>query len=55
VGLERLNPPGNEVLSDFIPSQTPFSQAADGVDKFLEGGSQRRLGGPILRTLRLVL
>jgi hypothetical protein len=51
--LERLDPPTNEVCSDFIPRQASYSEIVNNVDKRLERGGQRGLCGPRRNLVRL--
>jgi hypothetical protein len=44
--LKRLNPPTNEVGSDFIPRQHLFSEVINDIDERLKGGGQSGFGGP---------
>ena len=46
LSLERLDPPTNEVGSDFIPRQPPYSEVVNDIDERLEGWGQGGFGGP---------
>ena len=53
--LERLDPSTNEVGSDFIPRQPPYSEVINDIDERLEGWGQGGFGGPRRNLVWLLL
>jgi hypothetical protein len=53
--LKWLDPPTNEVGSNFIPRQPPFSEVVNDIDERLEGWGQGGFGGPRWNLVWLLL